>query len=129
MRVLNNDQKAANFSLGMFPQQDDATAALLQAIDDQVPGVALVFGWAHFVVVHGYVHDEANPCMGTGRALNGVYIRNPDDASIHLVTCQTWHDDYLSVVPCGDYTGNVVVLRGTLRSAPEAPSGLVIVNK
>ena len=112
-KVLNSQQAAATFAVKSFADENLATDALLDTIDRGVPAIALVYGWGHWVVVEGYVHDESGAHMVAGRALNGVYIRDSfAPQSVHFITCEGWRDDYIRFVPGGQYQDEVVVISG-----------------
>lgn len=111
--ILNLGQGVAVFKVGTRTTEESVTGLLLDALDDAMPGAALIHGWAHWVVVDGYVHDNPNGTTVAGRQVNGVYVRDPDGAaSLHYVTYDSWRDNYLSVVPCGTYQDKFVVVVG-----------------
>lgn len=133
-QLLNSSQAVAQYAVSKHSLESTATGVLLDTIDRQLPGIALVFGWQHWLVVDGYRHSEPGATPVAGRNLNGVYIRDPwaSDA-IGLIPWIDWQDDYLSVVPCGSFAGKIVVLGGARLAAPapsvpHAPSGLRIVD-
>jgi hypothetical protein len=99
----------------------DATVALLDTLDRGLPGLALVRGWQHWVVVDGYTHSSPDAWPLPGRNLNGVYLRNPQVQGVHYVVWDVWKDDYLRFVPCGQYANTIVVLDGHRLAAPPAP--------
>jgi hypothetical protein len=124
--LANKYQPAGQFAITMHETEKSATASLLDAVDANLPAVALVHGWQHWLVVEGYRHGEANSTALGQRALNGVFIRDSKDtqSAVHYITWSSWKSLYLKFVPCGDYEGAFVVLGGTRRpiQTPPPPS-------
>ena len=133
-QLLNTSQGVAQFSISTHVIEDTATGVMLDTLDDNVPGVALVYGWNHWVVVDGYRHSEPGSHAVAGRHLNGVYIRDPEGtANVHYLDWIEWRDTYLSFVPCGAYKNKMVVLGGVRVAAPpirppQAPTNLRILS-
>ena len=119
-RLLNGEQTVASYAATTNGSDGDATIRLLDTLDRGVPGLALVRGWQHWVVVDGYTHSGPDAWALAGRNLNGVYLRNPQVAGVHYVVWDVWKDDYLNFVPCGQYGNTIVVLDGH-RLAPPPP--------
>jgi hypothetical protein len=121
-RVLNLHQVTAVFTVHAAAREGAATGQLLTSIDAGHAATALVFGWQHWLVVHGYTHGMSRSCGAGGRQLSGLYLRDPKvNQPVHYVTCTKWYDDYLRSVPCGEYSGNYVVITGTA-PMPDWPS-------
>jgi len=111
-KLLNAKLGANRYTVSARANEESATDALFDSIDQGLPGIALIRGWAHWVVVDGYQHGLAGSENFLGRDVNGVYIRDPDATdSVHLIPWPKWRDEYLSVVPCGQYEGKIVVLK------------------
>ena len=134
IKLLNTSQGVAQYAISMHGIEDTATGVMLDTLDQNVPGIALVFGWNHWVVVDGYRHSEPGSHAVAGRHLNGVYIRDPEaPASVHYIDWIEWRDTYLSFVPCGVYKDKMVVCGG-MRVAPppirppQAPANLRILS-
>jgi hypothetical protein len=123
-KLINQYQNIVEYTINRHSTDVDATTSLLDAIDRNVPVVALVRGWQHWVAVEGYRHNEAGSTSVGGRNLNGIFIRDPRETeqAVHYVTWDAWQDDYLDFVPCGFYEGSLVTLTGTRRPMPPAPS-------
>ena len=125
--LLNKLQTAGVYSITMHTMDIPATGVLLDAIDAKLPGVALVFGWKHWLALDGYLQDEPGSTLVAGRNLNGVYLRDPlATAATHYVNWQKWKSDYLRPVPCGDYMTFIVVFQAVpappqTRTPPQAP--------
>ncbi len=133
--LANTQQSVAHFSISTHETEHSATGALLDTIDANLPGVALVRGWQHWLAVDGYRHDESGPTPVAGRKLNGVFVRDPlATAAIHYVAWSSWKKDYLKFVPCGDYEGTFVVMGGIpvarkpQAPPPSAPTGIRIID-
>jgi hypothetical protein len=120
--VLNLHQNAVRYTAAGQGNEKAATASVLDALDSGLASVVLVFGWQHWVIVHGYVHDVPGACNVPGHNLDGVFIRDPTvNAPMQYVTCTKWHDDYLRVVPCGGHQNTYVVITGQRRSLTTSP--------
>ena len=124
-RVLNMRQAATVFAVQAHAGEGAATKQLLASIDAGHAPAALVYGWQHWVVVRGYTHGMSKSCPAAGRQFSGLYLRNSKvNNPLHYVTCSKWYDDYLRSVPCGEYSGDYVVITGTAAmpvSNPEPP--------
>jgi hypothetical protein len=132
-RVLNLRQSRATCAVSTHPTERAATRALLDAIDAGIPGVALVFGWQHWLVVDGYLHDPTASSTNVGhRHVDGVYLRDSNaEEALHYVTWTRWTDDYLRFVPAGTYRDTIVVIGAVPRpvsppSPPQAPDNVRI---
>jgi hypothetical protein len=113
-RVLNMGQAATTFAVQAHAAEGAATAQLLASIDAGHAPAALVYGWQHWIVVRGYAHGMRKSCGAAGRQFSGLYLRNSKvNNPLHFVTCRKWYDDYLRSVPCGEYSGDYVVITGT----------------
>ena len=129
--VLNMHQSAVRFTATGLPDERAATASALDALDARLATVVLVFGWQHWVIVHGYIHDDPGACSVPGHSLDGVFIRDPTvNAPMQYVQCTKWHDDYLRVVPCGAHQNTYVIISGQRRQqttpAPSPPTNVRI---
>jgi len=114
-RVLDVRQAKAAYTVTAHDTEDDATAELVKAVNNGVPGIALVYGWQHWVVVDGYVAEENGQTTG-------VCLRDPFDentSNVDDVSLANWKHDYLSFVPAGAYKDKIVVIGGV----PRAPAG------
>jgi len=120
-RLLNGQQGVASYAVRTTGSDSDATIALLDTLDRGLPGIALVRGWQHWVVVDGYTHSLPDAWPLPGRNLNGVYFRNPQVQGVHYVVWDVWKDDYLNFVPCGQYANTIVVLDSHRVAAPPPP--------
>lgn len=130
-RTLNSLQQFGQYRVTTGKTEEAVTGALLDTLDSHLPGVALVRGRQHWLVVDGYLHSEPNSTPVAGRNLNGVYLRNGQVQSLHYVDWETWEDDYLSFVACGRYENSMVVLDAVRvmtgpSSAPSAPTNIRI---
>lgn len=117
-RLLNGQQSAALYSVSTNGSDSAATSATLDVVDRGLPGPVLVWGWQHWVIVDGYRHSEPDAWPLPGRNLNGVYLRNPQVPGMLYVHWEAWKDDYLSFIPCGQYSNTIVVLDGHRVAAP-----------
>lgn len=136
--LLNTGQGSAIYAISQHVTEAAATAALLDALDANLPGVALVRGWQHWLVVDGYRHSEPNGWAVAGRSVNGVFIRDPlDVAATHYIKTSKWRSDYLRFVPCGAYQNTFVVAGAKPaptppppppQQPPQAPTGVRIVD-
>ena len=118
--LLNLLQKAGVYSITTHTMDVPATGVLLNAIDAKLPAVALVYGWKHWLVLDGYLQNEAGATLVAGRNLNGVYVRDPlATAATHYVDWNKWKSDYLRPVPCGEYMTFILVLQAV--AAPPPP--------
>jgi hypothetical protein len=120
-RLLNGQQTSAVFAVTTSGNDAAATIALLDTLDRGVPGVALIRGWQHWVVVDGYLHGGPDPWALPGRNLNGVYVRNPQSAGLHYIDWNVWKDEYLNFVPCGQYANTILVISGRRNAIPPVP--------
>ena len=112
-RVLDDGQSRAAYTVTTHDTENGATAELVKAVDNGVPGMALVYGWKHWVVVDGYV-SNAN-----GKTTY-VCLRDPFSAktsNVDEVSLHDWKHDYLSFVPAGSYVDKIVVIGGVMRAA------------
>ena len=117
--LLNTSQAVGQYSISSNTTEENATGALLDTIDQQLPGVALVYGWLHWLVVDGYKHGGSNPTPVAGRLLKGVYIRNPAKGkTTHYVTWSKWEADYMLHIDCGAYDKKIIVLSGRRLGTP-----------
>ena len=134
VKLLNASQGVATYAISTHTIEDAATGVMLDTIDQTLPGVALVYGWNHWVVVEGYRQGEAGSHAVAGRNLNGVYIRDPEaSTAVHYVDWIEWRDTYLSFVPCGMFKNTMVVAGGTRLASPpidrpQAPTNVRIVS-
>jgi|SRR5687767_1198907 len=120
--LLNTSQAVGQYAISLHTTEESATGALLDTIDRQLPGVALVYGWNHWLVVDGYKHGGKNPTPVAGRLLKGVYIRNPAPGKgTHYVSWATWEADYMLHLECGAYHGKIIVLSGARPGTPILP--------
>lgn len=115
--LLNSMQGVVQYAITTHASEASATDALLDAIDLNLPAVALVRGWQHWLVVDGYRHGGANGWAVSGRAVNGVYLRDSLVQATHYVSTRAWRKDYLKFIPCGAYQNTFLVLGGVRRSA------------
>jgi hypothetical protein len=75
-------------------------------------------------------------CAAAGRQFGGLYLRNSNGTQqLHYVACRKWYNDYLRSVPCGEYSGDYVIVAGTVPmpvslpdppAPPDGPGGDVI---
>lgn len=119
--LLGAYQTVADYSVSSPAQQKAATALILDTLDRQLPALALVRGWQHWLVVEGYRFNEAGSALVGGRNFNGVYVRDPWALeSVHYIKRQKWFSEYMDFVPCGIFHGTFVVLGG-VKTAVVAP--------
>ena len=91
--LLNSSQAKAQYSIAIHTSEESATRTLKDTIDRDVPGIALVYGDQHWLVVDGYKHTKPNSAPAAGRKLKGLLIRNPwKNLSGHYVALATWYD-------------------------------------
>ena len=133
-RTLNGQQGSAHYSVSTTGSDSAATIATLDVLDRGLPGLALVWGWQHWVVVDGYRHSGPDAWALPGRNLNGMFLRNPQVPGMLYVDWQVWKDDYLNFVPCGQYGNTIVVLDGHRvavppPSPPAAPTNVRILGR
>jgi len=133
--LANAKQTVAHYSISVHTTEESATDVLMDTLDADVPAVALVRGWQHWLVVDGYRQGEAGATPVGGRNLNGVFIRDPlETNAIHYIDWDTWEGDYLKFVPCGDYEDTYVVMGGVRvprvkpTAPPNTPTGLRIID-
>ena len=133
--LLNNQQNKAVYTVEPVNTDAQATGLVMDALDAKLPGIALVRGWQHWLVVDGYRYGEPGSTAVAGRNLNGVYICDPlATPSTHYVPWSTWKSDYLSSVPCGMYKERIVVFKAvpvigyTPPAPPNAPTGIRIID-
>jgi hypothetical protein len=113
LAALLNQQLIGSYAIAKHSSEESATGALLDTIDQQLPAVALVYGWMHWLVVDGYRHSRPNAEPVAGRQLNGVYIRNPEKGRTgHYVRWAKWQTSYLWFIACGQYKNKMVTLPG-----------------
>ena len=118
-QMLNTMQSVATYHITTHQIEEDATAVLLDTLDAGFPGVALVYGWQHWVVVDGYRHSPHAQTTVGGRRLSGIYIRDPQASSRrHYIRWSRWRDDYLSFVGCGAYQDKFVVIPAVRAGLP-----------
>jgi hypothetical protein len=123
--LLNAFQSAVQYAIATASNQRAATGLLLDAIDQQLPAVALVRGWQHWLVLDGYMFGEAGSAPVAGRPLNGIYLRDPwATESIHYISRRAWFREYMNFVPCGSFRNKIVVLAASRTQPPSpGPSG------
>ena len=71
--MLNSSQGVARYSVTTHSGEASATDTLLDAIDANLPAVALVYGWQHWLVVDGYSTGPATAWAVGGRTIAGIY--------------------------------------------------------
>lgn len=117
--LLNSSQGLGQYSITKHSSEEMATGVLLDTIDRGLPGIVLVYGDRHWLVVDGYKHNVRNSVPVAGRNLKGVFIRNPEKYQAgHYVTWTKWESHYLTVITCGDYKNKYLVLSGTKAAVP-----------
>jgi hypothetical protein len=114
--VLNAKQRIAAFRIARNGCERSATDTLADTLDRTVPGIALVYGWQHWVALDGYTYDPPAPGEGARRHVTGVYLRNPSTGSVlHYVEWARWRDEYLTFVPAGLYKNEIITLSARRR--------------
>jgi hypothetical protein len=87
--------------------------AIVWSVLNKIPAVALVQGWAHWLVVHGY-HVDREPATidDTGYQLLGFDVIDPwpQTPARVFVDAAEWRSDYLNGVPCGRFKGSFVAV-------------------
>lgn len=80
----------------------DATAAIIDSIDAQVPAAALGNGGQHWLVVRGYRSGRRlpTPVVIDGRRINGLYVRDSQRAYRNFIS-MTWWQDWFDETDCG----------------------------
>ena len=131
--IINAGQPVADFTISVHGDEEPATGVLMDTLDANLPGAALIRGWQHWLAVDGYRHGATGATLVAGRNLNGIYVRDPwEQPSIHYITWNDWESDYLKFVPCGDYAGTFVVLRGVRKAQapqpPQPPTNLRVID-
>ena len=114
-KVLNLQSPATPMSVRRCVDEQEATEQIVASIDASVAGVALVYGWLHWVVVRGYMENGPAavfpPKPIAGKSINGMYLRDPQSATaLQFVGIKAWFDDYLRSVPCGTFRNDYVVV-------------------
>lgn len=118
--LLNTSQGVAHYGVTTHTTEASATDTLLDAIDANLPAVALVYGWQHWLVVDGYSPGAATAWAVGGRTIAGIYIRDPwDVAATHYISTRSWRRSYLKFVPCGSYGNKFVVLSAVRLPPPQ----------
>jgi hypothetical protein len=87
--------------------------AIVWSLINDIPAVALVQGWAHWLVVHGYHVDRVPANIDdTGYQLLGFDVIDPwpKTPARVFVDAAEWRSDYLNGVPCGRFTGSFVAV-------------------
>ena len=114
-RVLDQAQSRAAYAVSTHDDEQAATAALLQSVERGSPGLALVYGWQHWVVVDGYLDDQGGTVTHVSVCDPAV---DPSDV-VDELGWEEWDSAYLWSVPAGQYKEQIVVLRGE----PRPPAG------
>lgn len=145
-----NNRKPATFPNSFVPFALDSEDAISRKIvwtihHYQVAPIALVYGWAHWIVVRGYDADVApNGADDTTFSISGLFINNPwpptpatppppphtatdgcgtgGDRGIadEHIAYVTWQDTYMTGVPNGFWKGKYVAV-----CDPEPPADRV----
>lgn len=137
---------ANTFSLFALDNEDAISRKIVWTIFHyEVAPIALVFGWAHWIVIRGYdvSADPANSA-DTSYSINGFDVNNPwpptpaaasepphsagdgcgtgGDRGIanEHIAYSTWQSDYMTGVPGGYWTGKFIAV-----CDPELPSQII----
>ncbi len=125
-----------HFALMNLATEDQISRKIVWTIHHyQVAPVALVYGWAHWIVVHGYdVSADPSSSMDTSYAINAFDVNNPwpptpspapppphtagdvcgsggtrGVANEHI-TYATWQSTYITGVPSGHWSGRFLAV-------------------
>lgn len=124
--ILGAYQTVADYAVSSPTQQKAATALILDTLDRQLPALALVRGWQHWLVVEGYRFNEPGSVVVGGRNFNGVYVRDPWALkTVNYIKRQKWFSEYMDFVPCGSFQGTFVVLGGVRAVVPPPPPPVI----
>jgi hypothetical protein len=97
--------------------------AIVWSVVNDIPAVALVYGWAHWLVVHGYrVDREPTSMQDVNYELLGLHVIDPwpkTKARVFIDAAQ-WRSDYLTGVVCGRFAGAFVAV---CDPDPDRPTG------
>jgi hypothetical protein len=94
----------------------------------QVAPIAMVYGWAHWIVVRGYESDEPpSSSSDTSYALTGLFINNPwpptgstsPGIADEHISYATWQGTYMTGVPSGHWAGKFLAVCDPERPAEE----------
>ena len=87
--------------------------AIVWSLVNDIPAVALVFGVAHWVVVHGYrVDREPAHIADTGYELQGLEVIDPslEPKARLFIPADKWRADYMTGAVCGRFDGRFVAV-------------------
>jgi hypothetical protein len=134
--TLNNRQSGKYFCLDALDSEDAISRMICWTIHHyQVAPVAMVYGWAHWIVVRGYTASATPGWSGdTAYSISGFDVNNPwpptptpapppphTDGDVcggggargvadeHL-TYATWQSDYMTGIPSGHWAGKFVAV-------------------
>lgn len=134
--TLNNRQSGRYFVLDALATEDAISRMIVWTVHHyRIAPVALVFGWAHWIVVRGYTTSaEPESSLDTTYTISSFDLNNPwpptpataaepphstgdgcgsggeRGLADEHVTYATWQDDYMTGVPAGHWAGRFVAV-------------------
>ncbi len=134
--TMNNRQSSKYFVLDALSTEDAISRMIAWTIHHyQVSPIAMVYGWAHWIVVRGYTASAApNGSGDVGYTLSGFDINNPwpptptpapppphtggdvcgsgGDRGVadEHISYTTWRTDYMTGIPSGHWAGKFVAV-------------------
>ena len=113
-RVINTRLGSRAYRVRALYGSEMLMRHIVDSVDRRRPAAVLVRGFQHWVVLYGY-RETASATHKVGRrSLSGFYVLDPQQErrSPIFVSCDTWFDEYLRVVPCGMFRDRRVALVG-----------------
>lgn len=134
--TLNNRQSSKYFVLDALSTEDAISRMITWTIHHyQVAPVAMVFGWAHWIVVRGFTaSDTPSSSQDVGYTISGFDVNNPwpptptpapppphstgdvcgtggtRGVADEHISYTTWRTDYMTGIPGGHWAGKFVAV-------------------
>jgi hypothetical protein len=134
--TLNNRQSSKYFVLDALSTEDAISRMITWTIHHyQVAPVAMVFGWAHWIVVRGFTaSDTPSSSQDVGYTISGFDVNNPwpptptpapppphstgdicgtggtHGVADEHISYTTWRTDYMTGIPGGHWAGKFVAI-------------------
>lgn len=134
--TLNNRQSGRYFVLDALATEDAISRMIAWTIHNyQVAPVAMVFGWAHWIVVRGFTaSDTPSSSQDIGYTISGFDVNNPwpptpappsppphstgdvcgsggaRGVADEHISYTTWRTDYMTGIPSGHWAGKFVAV-------------------
>jgi hypothetical protein len=134
--TLNNRQSSKYFVLDALSTEDAISRMIAWTIHHyQVAPVAMVFGWAHWIVVRGFTaSDTPSSSQDVGYTISGFDVNNPwpptptpapppphstgdvcgtggtRGVADEHISYTTWRTDYMTGIPGGHWAGKFVAV-------------------